>query len=405
MKFSELQPTIRSFLEKKHFFFITYFFFLLGFFVFPSTHWHNNFFYAIILVPYLVTLQLKRIQLIYRSNIWLLSMFLCSYMFLTLIWADNAVLRDYVYYLRRVIYLFVFFSLTIELVLRYPKFIDHLFVSLCWVAAITAIVSIIWFFFFPRPRLRFIGDQVRNSVVGASAYGMVLLVCCFHVLKIKKSSAWIYTALSVVILCSMALSQGRGTLGALWITFLVGALLTRNKKLLAAVLCVIFICGLMFFYNEGFKEIIVKRGLSYRFEIFQQILPRIKGALIFGEGISTDNMFIMADGTKWNHPHNVYLGTTLYGGLIGLFLLLILQALALWESLLCFLREKDFTYLALLLFASICITISDYRVISHPDALWIYFWLPLALVAAKRLSGDKVVKSFYQDIGQSKYRE
>jgi len=384
---------------------ITYFFFLLGFFVIPSTHWHNNIFYAIILFPYLITLQLKRVQLICRSNIWLLSMFLGGYMCLTLLWADNAVFKDYVYYLRRVIYLFVFLSLTIELVLRYPKFIDYLFVFICWVAAITAIVSIIWFFSLHTPRLRFIGDQVRNSVVGACVYGMAALVSCFHVLKTKKSNVWIYTVLSVVILFSAALTQSRGPLGALLITFLIGAVLTRNKKLLASVLCVILIGGLMFFYIEGIKEMIVRRGFSYRFEIWQQVLARIQEAPFFGHGISIDNTFIMTDGSKLNHPHNVYLGTTLYGGLIGVLLLLILQALALWEAFLCFIRENDFTYMALLLFAFICITIINDRVINHPDALWMCFWLPLALLAAKRLSSEKAVSSFYQNICRTKCKE
>jgi len=381
---------------------ITYFFFLLGFFVIPSTHWHNNIFYGLILFPYLVTLRLKRIQLICRSNLWILSMGLAIYM------SENAVFKDYVYYLRRPVYLFVFLSLTIELVLKYPKFIDYLFIFLCWVAAITAIVSMIWFFFsssFPMSRLRFLGDQVQNPVVGASVYGMVALCCCFHVLKTKKSYAWIYTGLSVVILFSAALTQSRGPLGALLITFLIGAIITKNKNLLVIVLCVILFGGLMFFYIEGIKEMIIRRGSSYRFEIWQQALARIQEAPFFGNGISTDNTFIMADGTKWNHPHNVYLSTTLYGGLTGLLLLLILQGLVLWEGFLCFFRENDFTYVALLLFAFICITTMNYRVISHPDALWIYFWLPLALLAAKKLSSDKAVKSFYQNIDQKKRKE
>jgi len=387
---------------------ITYFFFLLGFFVIPSTHWHNNIFYGLILFPYLVTLRLKRIQLICQSNLWILSMVLSIYMCLTLLWAENVGFKDYVYHLRRLVYLFVFLSLTIELVLRYPKFIDGLFIFLCWVAAITTIVSIFWFYSsisFHLQRLNYLGDQVRNPVVGASVYGMVAIVCCFHFLKTKKLYTWIYTVLSVVILFSLALTQSRGPLGALLITFLIGAIIARNKKLLASVLCVILIGGLMFFYIEGFKGIIIKRGLSYRFEIWDQTLTKIKEAPLFGNGISTDNAFIMADGKKVNHPHNVYLGTTLYGGLIGLFLLLILQALTLWEGFLCFLRENDFTYVALLFFAFICITIMNDRVINHPDALWIYFWLPLALLAGKKLSRDKAIKSFYHKTDQTKCKE
>ncbi len=403
MKFSELQLTIRSFLEKKHYFFITYFFFLLGFFIFPIGRW-VNIFYGLIVFPYLVTLQLKRIQLICRSNLWILSMVFASYMCLTLLWADNAVFKDYVHYLHRFVYLFVFLSLTIELVLRYPKFIDYLFVSLCWVAAITAIISILRFyssFSFHTHRLLFLGAKVRNPVVGASVYSMIALVSYFHVLKSKRSSAWIYAVLSVVILFSAALTQTRGPLGALLVTFLIGAVSTRNKKLLATVLCVILIGGLMFFNIEGFKEMITVRGLSYRLEVWQQTIARIKEALLFGEGISTDPKFIMADGANL-HPHSVYLATMLYGGLIGLFLLLTLQAIALWKSFLYFLKENDFTYVALLLFAFICIIASRHKIISHPDALWIYFWLPIALLAAKKLSSDKAVKSFYCNEDQAK---
>ncbi len=404
MKFSELQLTIRSFLEKKHYFFITYFFFLLGFFIFPIGRW-VNIFYGLIAFPYLVTLQLKRIQLICRSNIWILSMVLASYMCLTLLWADNAVFKDYVHYLHRFVYLFVFLSLTIELVLRYPKFIDYLFVSLCWVAAITAIISILRFyssFSFHTHRLLFLGAKVHNPIKGASVYCMIALVSYFHFLKSKRSSAWIYAVLSVIVLFSAALTQSRGPLGALLVTFLIGAVSTRDKKLLATVLCVIIIGGLMFFYIEGFKEMITARGYSYRLEIWQQTIARIKEALLFGEGISTDTKFIMANGRKVNHSHSVYLATMLYGGLIGLFLLLTLQAIALWKSFLYFLKENDFTYVALLLFASICMIASRHKVISHPDVLWIYFWLPIALLAAKELSSDKAIKSFYRNEDQAK---
>jgi hypothetical protein len=39
---------------------------------------------------------------------------------------------------------------------------------------------------------------------------------------------------------------------------------------------------------------------------------------------------------------------------------------------------------------------------NHPNALWINFWLPLALIAAKKLSSDTAIKSFYQNLYQAK---
>ncbi|NVM21811.1 MAG: O-antigen ligase family protein [Desulfobacterales bacterium] len=341
-----------------------------------------------------------------RSKIWVLSLVLAGYMCLTLLWADNAVFIDYLYYLRRLFYLFVFFGLTIELVLRYPKFIDSLFIFLCWVAAITAVVSICRFyssFSSPPPRLSHVGDQLHNPVVGATVYGMVALICCFRVLKTRKDSypRWLYIGILVVILFFALLTQGRGPLGALLITFLSGAVITRDKRLIAVVLCVIIAGGLAFFYVEGVKEMIISRGFSYRLEIWQQTLARTKGALLFGQGISTERMLVMADGSTWNHPHSVYFATILFGGLAGLFLLLALQALALRQSFLCLFRENDPTYVALLLFAFICITTANYRVISHPDALWMYLWLPLALLAAKEIF-NKSLMSFNHNEGREK---
>ncbi len=325
-------------------------------------------------------------------------MLIGGYMCLTLLWADNPVFKDYLYYTRRLVYLFVFLSLTIELVLRYPKFIDYLFVSLFWVAVITAIASILWFYSkhsFPKDRLRFIGDQVQNEVVGANVYGMVTLVCFFHILKIKESYVWIYAAFNLVILFSVFLTQSRGPVGALLITCLIGAALTRNTKLFGAVLGIILLGLIMFLSIEELREMITVRGFSYRLEVWQQILSRIKASPFFGEGIFTENTFIMTDGFKMYHPHNVYLATTLYGGLIGLFLLLILQIMAMWYSFKIFLRENNFTFVALFLFAFICMTTANYRIISHPDAIWIYFWLPLAILAGKRISSDEVFRSFY----------
>ena len=395
MTFSESKQNIISFWERKNLFLITYFCFFLGFFVVPSTHWHNNLFYFFVLFPYLVTFtfRTKSIKIFCRSKIWVLSLVLAGYMCLTLLWAQDAVFDDYLYYLRRPLYLFVLLSLTIELVLRYPSFIDDLFVFLCWTAAITGIISIFWFYSahsFPIARLRHFGDQLQNPVAGASVYGMVAIICYFYVLKREKAHIWIYTGILVVVFSSAILTWSRAPLAALFTSFLIGTISIRDKRFLGIVICVTAICGLMWFYVEGVKETITRPGaLRIRMEIWEQTLLRIKEALFFGEGISTDTRFTISDGSIWNHPHNVYLATALYGGLTGFFLFLALVVVGLWQSILCFRREKDVTYVVLLLYALTCMMSGNYRVISHPDAIWIYFWLPLALLAAKETTRCK----------------
>jgi O-antigen ligase len=175
----------------------------------------------------------------------------------------------------------------------------------------------------------------------------------------------------------------------------MAGIMTRDKRAIGIVTMVAIIGGLMFFNAEGVREMILraKSGL-HRVEIWEQTLLRVRESLFFGEGISADRRFTILDGSTWNHSHSVYLATALCGGITGLILFLALLLVGLWRSIVCFRQEEEFTYVGLLLFSSMCMMFGNYRVISHPDAIWIYFWLPLAILAAKETSeyGDFVIE-------------
>lgn len=393
MQFSKLQLNVRSFLDKKHFFLIAYFCFLLGFFVVPSTHWHNNFFYVFLLFPYLITFRTKNIRIFRRSKIWILSLVLAGYMCLTLLWADNSAAEDYIYYLRRPVYIFVFLSLTIELVRKYPKFTSHLFVLLCWVASITGVASAVWFYSshsFPTARLAHFGDQLRNAVAGGNVYGMMAIICCFYVLKRREAHTAIYTGILSVIFFSAVLTWSRAPLAALFGTLLIAGIIARDKTVIGIVSVFTIIGVLMYFHVEGVKETIFRAGAWFvRKELWEQSLVRVWEAPFFGEGISANRRFTISDGSTWNHSHNVYIATALYGGLTGLFLFLAVILVGVWQSILCFHRQREVTYVALLVYACACMMFANHRVISHPDAIWLYFWLPLAILAAKEISNYK----------------
>lgn len=411
MKFSNLRVNIRTFWEKNHLFLISYFLFILGFFAMSSSHWHRSFYSHCIFLPYLITLEKRQIKAFCHSKIWISSLALTGYLCLTLLWAENAGFDDFIHYVRRPFYILGFLSLTIDLAQRYPKFFDYLSIYLSWIAAIAAIVSICCFyssFSFPPQRLEYVGALDTAIVVG-SVYGMVGLICYFHLLQKRRTHAYIYIGLMGVILFSTFLTQSRGPLGALLVTFLIGAHMTRNKKLLAIVICVIIGGGLSFFYIKGINDMFARpEGFTIRLEIWQQTLARINEAVFLGEGISTssDNTFIISDGTKWNHPHSLYLATTLYGGTIGLLLLLVLQALALRQSVLRFFKENDFTYVALLSFSFMCVIVDYHRIICRPKAIWLIWWLPLALVAAKEVLSKQSMKTVYHnEMGINRRRE
>jgi O-antigen ligase len=222
---------------------------------------------------------------------------------------------------------------------------------------------------------------------------MVAIIGCFYVLKRREAHTGIYAGILSVILSSAVLTWSRGPLVALFGTLLIAGIIARDKRVVGIASFVAIIGGLMCFDVEGVKEMIFRAesGL-YRVERWEQTLLRVREAPFFGEGISADRRITVSSGSTWNHSHNVYLATTLYGGLTGLILFLALLVVGLWRSIVCFRREEEFTYVGLLLFAFICMIFGNYRVISHPDAIWIYFWLPLAILAAKETSE-------YEDVG------
>jgi len=178
-------------------------------------------------------------------------------------------------------------------------------------------------------------------------------------------------------------------LAALFGTLLIAGITVRDKRVIGIVSVVAIIGGLMCFDVEGVKDAIFKaRGSFVRIEIWEQTLLRVREAPFFGEGISADRR-VTIDGSTWNHSHNVYIATALYGGLTGLFLFLAVILVGVWQSILCFHRQREVTYVALLVYACSCMMFANYRVISDPDVIWLYFWLPLAILAAKEISNYK----------------
>lgn len=379
------RPKIVDFFERKHIYIILYGVFILGFFVWPSVHWHNNYFYVIIIPAYLICLHKGKFQIFFHSKIWLVSMVLMCYLALTVLWVKNPEDPRILYYLRRPLYMFVFLSMTMELVLRYPRFIEHLFVSLSWLGAGTAVISIFWFYAsvpFPSTRLESFADHLHMPTEGCVVYGMIALITYFNVLKRPgRPWKWLYIGFMGILLGAVLLSQSRGPAGALLAAFFVGGLITRDKKLLITLGCVIVGITALFLNTEQFQKAVTERGFSYRLELGQKTVDRAKGALVFGKGISTDNDFLMADGTQFPHTHNIYLGMILYGGLTGLFILLLLLAVAFWEAISCFFLTSDITYFVVILFAAVTMGTSEDKVLTHPNSMWIFFWLPLGLLA------------------------
>jgi O-antigen ligase len=387
---------------KKHFLAISYTLFFLGFFFFPSRKSHSNFFYIAVALPFLILIFMKKVPLrsFFSSRTFLLSTIFLVYMFSTLLWADNCDLSDISKYGRRVLYILIFLGVTIHLVQTYPNFLQRLLVALCWTAAIFAVGYIVFYYRQHPFPLRIYGfGQLHNPIMASSVYGIAFIACIYlfqqqHTMKTKL----LYLGMLSVLFSYMMLAQSRGPLLALGVTIFGWPILEsfsrkegdhshRNNFFLILLMISTALVVLFMLYPDFFKSRLF-RGIPYRLDIWGQSLSQAKDALFFGHGLTADTRLIMPDGTKMLHHHSVYMTTLFYGGIVGGLLLSALAGSAIWQGLTRTGKPQKFLITCMLLFGTLCMVTDGNTLIRHPKPVWLFFWFPIALVAASELSGN-----------------
>ena len=91
---------------------------------------------------------------------------------------------------------------------------------------------------------------------------------------------------------------------------------------------------------------------------------------------------VEAYGKVFSHAHNSYLASLRDGGLVGLALLLLILSVAARWAWRIYRSRGERIYLALLLYGMTCIAMDYDRLLVHPKEIWLFFWLPIALIMA-----------------------
>jgi len=377
--------------------------FILGFFFFPSSKFLSNFFYLAVAFPFVILIFMKKVDLrpLFSSRTFLLITIYLVYMFCTLFWADSFGVSDLSKYGRRVLYIFIFLSVTIHLTQLYPTFLEKLLALLCWTAAAVAIARIVSYYGqHPFPGTRLLGSGLFNLAFRASSqYGIVAIACTYLVLhqravKIKL----LYVGPLLASFSYMLLAQSRSTLLSLVVVMIALQLSMwllhekdrrnyRNQLLIVMVL--IFAASAVFLrvYPEYFKLAFLRK-ISYqvRLDMWGHLLVRIKNAPWFGHGLIADPRTEVI-GVVWLHPHSVYVATLLYGGIVGLLLLIAVVISGLWQGFGRGRQSINLVAACMVLYGALCIVPNGNMLIHHPKPFWLFFWFPLALVVASELPG------------------
>jgi len=190
-----------------------------------------------------------------------------------------------------------------------------------------------------------------------------------------------------VLLGGIALTGSRTPLVATLVCIGLGLVLRRQWRLLAMFGVGMALIGGLLLDGDAARQAL-GRGDSYRFDIWHNYALRIAEAPWLGEGLLTDETTQVtpsepaAESITFLHPHNVYLATTLYGGLPALAMLLVMIALALRQGWRGAMRGGP-VWLLVLLFALLCMMTDGDRLLNAPRAIWFYFWLPVGVLIAQ----------------------
>ena len=381
----------------------SYTIFILGFFFSPSSKFLSNYYYLAVVFPFVILILMKRADLrpLFSSRTFLLITVYLVYMLCTLSWADSVSMSDLTKYGFRVLYVLIFLSVTIYLTQSYPMFLQLLLALLCWAAAGFAVAKILFFYSQnPFPGTRLVGYGLLSLAYRASSqYGIVALACIYFILHQRAvKTKLLYLGPLVASVSYELLAQTHSTLLSLVAAIIVWQLSAwllhkgdRRNYLNQILAVTIFICAIiavfLMIYPEFYKLALLRRYLPNRPEIWGNLFTRIADAPWFGHGLTADSRTLTSNGVTWLHPHSVYVATLLYGGIVGLLLLMEVVISALWQGFGRVSQPINLLAASMVFYGALCIAPNDNMLLHHPKPFWLFFWFPVALVVASEIPG------------------
>lgn len=368
---------IRSFLLDRG---MVYFYvvFIVGYFLLPMASGHRKLYYVLVLPA--VLLLWRELLSFYRGNtLAVLLLLYAGYMMSTLLWTGSfepAEAWNAIWYS---LALLTFCFISGYLWVAHAPWMDRLAHRAVWLAAAAGLVSMIaWYLNNPFPESRLITLGVmHHQNKAACAYGIFFVLCTYYLFTERgRNNRLAYSGLGLILLSLVVLTQSRTALAGVG----VGLLTLIGYRALALLAIALPASWALLAANPKLWEGRVS-NLSFRPGIWEKVVADMQGYWLSGQGYLVDPS-VDAYGKTFNHAHNAYLASVRDGGLIGLALLLaILCVAALWAIRL-FKERGERIYLALLLYGMACIFMDYDRLLVHPKEIWLFFWLPIALIMA-----------------------
>jgi len=261
------------------------------------------------------------------------------------------------------------------------------------VVGLLAIALAILNFFITDPedgRLNGLG-QLDTHVIAALVYGVVM-VFALQIVMNHEARLWRVLACGVILLGAVAvwLSDSRNawvSVGFGCMTYVLANVVKDRRQFIAAVFAggvVLAVALVVLSIDETTRDLLLPRGDSFRLEIWSSVWARVvDGHLLFGLGAGTPDNVVHA-GNEFLHPHSMYLSVLYQGGLVALFLYLVVLIYAL-VVLFRNLGHADAKLgIAVLAIAGSAHMLDGHELVDKVGATWFLVWLPVAIAVGLR---------------------
>jgi O-antigen ligase len=328
---------------------------------------------------------------------------------LTLIWGENPGHERVPKFLFGALCTAVFVGALIAILREYETSARNIGTALIAAGAANATLSIALYLHKIPPDWRLVGwAETRHSILGA----LVIGVCCLFALD-RAFREPAYRRLCIVAaalcLCFILLSGSRGPIIAIAVATLIltrGVSVRTGLKFAGGIFGLLALLAMLaFLFQPTLSSEVLHRYLdrpSYRLDIWAYTLSRVAEKPWFGHGLAA---YLGMEEGNFTFPHNIFLSTLFYSGIVGLALLLALLGACLIGVVRNWRRPAAPLLLALLMLAIIGGLTDLGQLTPGPAPLWIILWLPIGFVCAALTQKPSAPADLWRDGGEAEMRD
>jgi O-antigen ligase len=330
---------------------------------------------------------------------------------LTLIWGENPGHERVPKFLFGALWTAIFVAALMTMLREYTASARNIGTALIVAGAANAALSILLYFYKIPPDWRLVGwAETRHSILGA----LVIGVCCLFALDRalhERQNRRLCLVAAALCLGFILLTGSRGPIVAIAIASAIlglarGLSLRKGHVLAGGVIGLIALVAVIaFVLQPTLSSEFLHRNLdrpSYRFDIWAYTLSRVAEKPWFGHGLAA---YLGMEQGNFTFPHNIFLSTLFYSGIVGLALLLVLLGACFIGVVRNWRRPAAPLLLALLIHAIVGGLTDLGQLTPGPAPLWIILWLPIGFICAALTQKPSAPADLWRDRRETETRD